>query len=886
MRWLPLLCFACAWNPAQAQNDYKRFFDEQKLPAVRELLGGGKYDLVVRLCDYAKSRGQPSPQWEVLQWQALAAQGQVAEAFEKGWQILDTHTGRDLTALITLHGLAQQLGKHDAAADILKRINQVALEKDRKQRSAADLVALGKAAYALGADPQTVIKQYFDPAKKIKSAPAFKNQPPYDVVAAYQAVGNLALQKSDFAKAANEFNTALKLAPNHPDLRFGLARAFYPDDQKRALELLERTLKLNPLHEGALLLLAEHAMGAESYMEATTYIDRVLSVNPASPQAWAMKAALAELTSADEKATASHRNKGLQQWPGNPQVDHIIGRLLTRAYRFEQGAQYQRQALALDAGFKDATLQLADDLLRLGDEEEAWQLAAAVAEADPYNLAAYNLGLLHDEMETFVTIETADFVMRMPENEAAIYGDQALFLLTEAKQDLCHKYGLELEQPTLVEFFPNQQDFAIRTLGNLGGAGILGACFGSVITVNSPGSLSAERNNWEATLWHEFCHVVTLSLTKNRMPRWLSEGISVYEEKQRNPIWGQDMTPRYREMILNEEALVPISKLSSAFLNPKDGEHLMFAYYESYLFVDFLIRKHGMDSLQKILKDLGDGILINDAIVRQTQPFEELELAFAEEVRGLASHLGSGVDWTDPDPKQVDLTTPTAVEAYTNGHPDNFKARQIHTVNLLSAERWKEAAESALWLIELFPDYADVDNGYAMKAAAHRAMGQPKEEAAALRELARRSPEALNSYLRLIELDLNAGNWQPLLIHSSQAIAINPFLKQAHWARGRAWQGLNEDEKAVASYQRTLDLKPANPAEVNLRLAHSLQPSNPLQAKHHVLDALADAPRYRDAQKLLLEMAQAEKAPDSAKPRSKPNSAEEPLAPPAAPDKR
>ncbi len=856
---MALLCFACAGNPAQAQNDYKRFFDEQKLPAVREILDGGRYDLVVRLCDYARARGQPSPEWDVLQWQALAAQGQVAEAFEKGWQSLDTHTGKDLRALVTLYGLARQIGRHEAAAEVLQRVNRLALAKDRKQRSAADLVALGKAAYALGADPQTVIQQYYEPAKKKPSPSNLDNQAPYGVVAAYQAVGELALEKSDFARAAEEFNAALKLAPNHPDLRFGLAQAFYPDNQKRALQLLERTLKLNPVHEGALLLLAEHTIGAEGYVEAATYLDRLLSVNPACPEAWAMKAALAELTAADEQAAAEFREKGLRQWPENPRVDHVIGRLLTHAYRFEKGAQYQRQALALDPGFKQATLQLANDLLRLGREQEAWQLAATVAEADPYNVAAYNLGLLHDEMKTFVTITTPDFVMRMPANEATIYGDQALFLLTAAKQTLCTKYQLELKEPILVEFFPDQQDFAIRTLGNLGGAGILGACFGSVITVNSPGSLSAERNNWEATLWHEFCHVVTLTLTKNRMPRWLSEGISVYEEKQHNPAWGQEMTPRYREMILDEEALTPVSQLSSAFLNPKDGEHLMFAYYESYLFVDFLIRGYGMESLQKILGDLGAGILVNDAIARHTGPLEELELAFAAEVRELARNLGPGVDWTEPDPQQVDLQSPAAVEAYTESHPENFQARQVHTANLLSAERWREAAESALWLIELFPDYAGVDNGYAMKAAAHRALGQPREEAAALRELARRSPEALDSYLRLVELDLETGKWQQLLTHSAQAIAINPFLKQAHWARGRAWEGLDEKEKAVASYRRLLALDPANPAEVNFRLAHTLRPSDPPGAKRHLLDALADAPRYRDARKLLLEMVPAEK---------------------------
>ncbi len=858
LRCLVFTVSLIAWVSVQAQNDYKRFFDEDNIPAARERLAAGNYDLVERFCQYAQSKGQPSPDWEVMQWQAMAAQGRVAEAFKKGVARLETRTGEDLTALMVLHGLAKQLGEKAVAADILKRVNRVALIKSRKDRSAADLVALGKAASALGADPGKVISQYFEPAKKKKSAPKFKNQTPYDVVAAYEAVGDLALEKSDFAKAAKEFGAGLKLAPNHPDLLFGMAQAFYPSDQRKALGYLNRTLQINPTHEGALLLLAQQAIGAENFIEGSTHLDRVLSFNEASPRAWAMKAALAELTSADIKTTAMYREKGLKQWAGNPQVDHAIGKLLTRAYRFEKGAQYQRQALVMDESFQSATLQLADDLLRLGDEEDAWKLAAAVAKADPYNVAAFNLGLLHDEMEKFITLENKDFVIRMPKNEVGIYGDHALYLLTEAKQVLCQKYGLELDEPVLVEFFPNQQDFAIRTLGNLGGAGILGACFGSVITVNSPGGLAAERNNWEATLWHEFCHVVTLTLTNNRMPRWLSEGISVYEERERNPAWGQSMTPRYRKMILEEEALTPIRELSSAFLNPKDGEHLMFAYYESYLFVDYLIRKFGIESLRKILKDLGAGVLINDAIARQTGPMKELEADFADEVKILAINLGPGVDWGDPDPEKVDLAVPAVVEAYTKVHPDNFRVRQIHTSNLLASQRWKEAVKSALWMIELFPEYIDVDNGYEMKAAAHRGLDQPKEEAAALRELAWRSSEGLNAYLRLVDIDMKAGNWKELLKNSNRVIAINPFLKQAYWSRGQAWEGLGEKEKAVASYRRMLALKPVNPAEVNFRLARSLQPSDPLQAKRHILDALADAPRYRDARKLLLKMAKSE----------------------------
>src|SRR5437773_9362849 len=82
------------------------------------------------------------------------------------------------------------------------------------------------------------------------------------------------------------------------------------------------------------------------------------------------------------------------------------------------------------------------------------------------------------------------------------------------------------------------------------------------------------------------------------MPRWLSEGISVFEEKQANPAWGQAMTARYREMVLGED-LTPVSKLSAAFLSPKSDLHLQFAYYESSLVVEFLVQRFGFDALSR-----------------------------------------------------------------------------------------------------------------------------------------------------------------------------------------------------------------------------------------------------------------------------------------------
>src|SRR5262249_54166213 len=153
-------------------------------------------------------------------------------------------------------------------------------------------------------------------------------------------------------------------------------------------------------------------------------------------------------------------------------------------------------------------------------------------------------------------------------------------------------------------------------------------------------------------LYHEFCHVITLGMTRNKMPRWLSEGISVYEERQANPAWGQGMTPRYREMVLKGE-LTPVGNLSAAFLAPKTPLHLQFAYYESSLVVEFLIDQFGLDALKRVLRDLGEGKLINQAIEANTAPLTKIEKDFNVFVRQRAEQLAAGLEWKEPTPEEI-----------------------------------------------------------------------------------------------------------------------------------------------------------------------------------------------------------------------------------------
>jgi tetratricopeptide (TPR) repeat protein len=503
-------------------------------------------------------------------------------------------------------------GHTDAANQIVDDIVKRVAGEPGSYRDSAALVIFGQAALLKNADPKRVLDQLFDMAKKRN--PKLRET--------YLAAGNLALDKHDYALAAKKFEEGLKELPDDPDLQCGLAQAYEPSDSALAATALEAALKRNSNHVATLLMVVDHCIDAEDYDEANDTLERIKSVNPWHPDAWSYEAVVAHLKnqSADEK---SARQTALKFWTNNPRVDYLIGLKLSQKYRFAEGAAHQRQALKNDFDYLPAKAQLAHDLLRLGEESEGWKLADEVQKQDAYDVEAYNMVNLRQTMSKYTTLTNRDFLVRMSSHEAGLYGDQVLDLLNKERTNLCAKYEMELKRPTIVEIFAEQKDFAVRTFGMPGNPGYLGVCFGSVVTANSPAVQHGHPVNWQAVLYHEFCHVITLQMTKNKMPRWLSEGISVYEEGQQNPAWGQRMTPKYREMILADE-LTPVSKLSGAFLDPKSEMHLQFAYYESSLVVEFLVQKYGIEKLKAILRDLGQGVEINEAIAKELNGLNKL----------------------------------------------------------------------------------------------------------------------------------------------------------------------------------------------------------------------------------------------------------------------
>ena len=117
------------------------------------------------------------------------------------------------------------------------------------------------------------------------------------------------------------------------------------------------------------------------------------------------------------------------------------------------------------------------------------------------------------------------------------------------------RYQFTPKGPILIEMFPKHDHFAVRTAGLPGMIGALGACFGKVVTLDSPRARPGEFQ-WEGTLWHELAHVITLQLSNQRLPRWLSEGISEYEETVERPgRWGRAGDLMFANLMNRGEAI-------------------------------------------------------------------------------------------------------------------------------------------------------------------------------------------------------------------------------------------------------------------------------------------------------------------------------------------
>lgn len=766
----------------------------------------------------------------LLRGRALAATGQYAEALTAFESASAHHPAGE--AAFELGSLLQLLGHAADGRRSLEGVVASGMHSDVGE-------VIGRAARAA-----QLLGRYEQANTLFRDATALAGDDPELQV----AWGDLFLEKQNRPEAVRSYRAALVGDRRNAAALVGLARTFAEENGQASRELVARALSVNPNYVPAHLALAALALDEDRRDEAREAVTHALWVNPSSLDALSLEAAMAFLDgrTADFEALVA---RVLAVNPHFGEVYRMAGAQAARHYRFDAAVDLTRKALAIDPGNVRAAADLGTDLLRTGDEAGARVLLDRVFRADPYDVVSYNLLGLLDSLESFQTLHSELVTLRLHPDEAPVLGEHALPLAQEALTTLSAKYHTTIHGPILIEIFPRHDDFAVRNVGLPGMIGALGACFGSVVTLDSPRARSPGTFSWQAALWHELAHVVTLQMSGNRIPRWLTEGISVYEEQRARPSWGRDMDLEFAEALAGD-AVIPLGTLNRGFMDPTT---ISLAYYEASLLVEYLVATHGQERLEALVRAFADGS-DTDAAMQKTMGTTPggvepdflvwLHARFDPIIRARRP----------PDNVVLAARMPQAeVEGLAAKYPDYYDL-QMRLGDMRAAAGDAEGAYAAWRRAEsILPMATGEDSPRARVVRLALERGDTRQAAEALQAIVAHEGANVEAARQLARLFDAAGD----RVHAGAAWArvaeLDPFDATASAVLGRQALEARDGESATRWFRAALAAGPSDRAAAHCDLAESylVIGQSPL-AKRQVLAALEDAPTYPRAQDMLL----------------------------------
>jgi tetratricopeptide (TPR) repeat protein len=675
--------------------------------------------------------------------------------------------------------------------------------------------------------------------------------------------GDLFLEKYNASDAERSYQEALDINSRYTDALVGIARVI---GDERALQ---RALAINPNSIDAMETYGQLLLVNGREEEAEDYFTKVLALNPESLKTLSVLAAQAALEERTDDF-ATYRDRVYSFSPDNPQFLGDIADTFGNNYLFTEAIQYARAAIAADPEYWQGYTLLGSNLIRLGEEEEGKANLEIGYENDPFNVMTSNMLKVFDTLETYATLESEHFKVHMSQNDADILWPYLAPLLEEGWDTLTTKYNFEPEGPILIEVFDKSEDFAVRSVGLPDIGPLVGICFGKVVTLISPDTLSA---NWQEIVWHEFMHVITLQMTANRMPRWLSEGISVWEEREGRPYWGRrqglDLV-----RAAGQDKLLHIAELNSGFSGARNNADLGFAYFQSYLVVDFIAEEYGFEKLVDLVYQYG---LIKEDSERFSEVFDasldQFDSSFRAWIDRRVEEINVYVHTEDvPDEGEghghgvKENSSAILAELYNNAslkqhmrarveeNPRDFQAHLQLGIVLFKEEAFGEAKLSLEEAHNLLPSYTGYPSPALVMSQIYEAEDNQEAQLEWLAILLENLQHDYDSAIILAAAALEQEDYQEAEYYIDRAIQVDPYRIDVHQLKARYAESIEDSALAVTEYEVLAKLDFNDPVESKTDLAEAYLRNGQLdEARQNVLSALEIAPSYRRAQEVLLQ---------------------------------
>jgi cellulose synthase operon protein C len=647
----------------------------------------------------------------------------------------------------------------------------------------------------------------------------------------------LFLQTHQYNDAAETFRDALEIFPDDVYARIGLARVLAERFEGEAGPMLEEVLKENDELIEVHLLLAQLALEAGQIEPAAKALDRAadLARRQELPplEVFAMRAAL---ESSRDRDPSQWIKRALEYNPRYGAVYEQLAHFEIMRRRYREATALLRRAVEVQPDLWSAHAELGSNLLRLGEIEEARQQLTTAYSGDPYSPTTVNSLRLLDRIDEFDVSSTPVAVagdtyvvrLRLHRGESSVLEPYAIDLVQRGIATFSQRYGFKLQEPVTVELYPDHDDFAVRVAA-LPGIGLLGVTFGYLVAMDSPSGRASGDFHWGSTLWHELAHVFTLEATDHRVPRWLSEGISVFEEWRTGPTPGVVVPPDVLTA-LNEDKFLPVSDLDTGFIRPSYPNQVQVSYVQAGLICLFVEQRWGFERLSLFLhqfdRNTTTAAAVESAFKMKPADFDEQFDAF---VRSRYGALLAGMN--------------------------EWQAQYSAARKAIQNEQWADAIAPAQRAVELYPEHTGPGSPYLLLARALDKSGQRPGAIAALeayRKAGGWDPTAFRELARWLDEAGRAHDATPVIQALNFSDPLNP---DQHAELGERLLTADRAEDSLREFRVLLALRQHDPAQAYFGAARALHALGDRAAsRRNVLDALAAAPHYKPAQDFLLQI--------------------------------
>ena len=829
--------------------------------------------------------------------QTIALRRGDYEEAQRGLLRLPASGQAEPEVVLALAECRRRLGRYEAAATALRQLSE---------RAPTDARVRYRLARVLHEDGQrAAARALWEQNAALEPDPQDALQLAYVGRSLYELGG-----RRNFERASRLFVDSMRLAPERPEVRTALGLLKYEaygeaagfpsgekdlkqvldvngDDEEALLTLyrirranmvldggktdsyLSRVLDRNPRCVEALLLRAVAVLDDRRFEEAARRLDLVLEIDPNHRRTLCHRAAAAKLLRDDEGYRA-FRARAVAGDPGWPDCDRVIGEHLAALYRFADSVPFFEAALAQDGDDVPSIHGLAKSLVYCGQGARAKELLLRAQEVekamvDPWRSNAIAVQeLLEEEYEA---VENGPFTMLLHKDDAEVLRAYLLPIHLEAVEVLGAKYGWQPDVDTTVEVFHTWDDFSVRTIG-FRGFTALGACFGRLITLVSPVDRDLRRQDfmWEATAWHEYTHVLTLGVSNSRVPRWLTEGFSVYEERARDKSWERGMDRELFDAFHNRD-IPPVRLMNRLFRGPR----ILFGYYQGGLIVELITKKFGFDKALELLRAFGDDQGIERAFDRAvgmtSRQFDQELLRYVEQdlLRGIklvprfdVATVGRRTAAARRDPRDLDARIDlawaglqqdnpvdagrwlsevlrvdpahpqgmlvraemlrrreqleAAVEHYERGFrggADDFDSRIRCGEVLLQLGRTEAAVDMFQRAKACWPSCTEQATAPELRLARiYRDQGDRTQAQMEMKAYVRRTARAFAPRYTLAEFERDAGNREEELRLLRECNRIDPFYRELHERMAAACAALGRDAEAAREYEVAAAVQP------------------------------------------------------------------------------